>query len=125
MRRFRACFYVCTASAARWGLGSACDIVSQRCRDLATDKRIPNWSGDWFWDELGQFTTTRDCQHHGEKTGPDLSGPGADCTALSWHWDRVVAILYDNLVANTFDINLQYGWAQLMAELNHNGRHSE
>eukprot|EP00972_Heterocapsa_arctica_P052821 7774882-Heterocapsa_arctica.AAC.1 len=46
MGRFRARFYMCTASATRWGLGSGCDLVSKSCRELATEMKIPCWSGD-------------------------------------------------------------------------------
>eukprot|EP00972_Heterocapsa_arctica_P115426 16447656-Heterocapsa_arctica.AAC.1 len=64
---------MCTATAARWGLGSGCDSTSQRCRDLAQDMHIPCWSGAWFWDSLAQFTTPGNRQHHGHRTGEDYS----------------------------------------------------
>eukprot|EP00972_Heterocapsa_arctica_P002291 331988-Heterocapsa_arctica.AAC.1 len=61
--------------------------------------QIPNWTGDWFWEDLGQFTTPTNRQHHGERSPPDFTGTG-DCTALSWHWDRVISLIYAYLAAN-------------------------
>eukprot|EP00972_Heterocapsa_arctica_P002963 436720-Heterocapsa_arctica.AAC.1 len=66
MGRFRARCYICSASAARWGLGSGFDLVSAGARRLASDMLIPAWSGDWFWEELGQFTSPTSRVHHGE-----------------------------------------------------------
>eukprot|EP00972_Heterocapsa_arctica_P030042 4427490-Heterocapsa_arctica.AAC.1 len=76
MGRFRARFYVCSASAARWGLGSGFDHVSSACRQMASDVEIPSWTGEWFWNELGQFTSPTNRQHHGERCPPDWSATG-------------------------------------------------
>eukprot|EP00972_Heterocapsa_arctica_P053660 7906139-Heterocapsa_arctica.AAC.1 len=46
MGRFRARLYVCSASAARWGLGSGFDHVSSTCRQIASDMEIPSWTGE-------------------------------------------------------------------------------
>eukprot|EP00972_Heterocapsa_arctica_P028714 4223953-Heterocapsa_arctica.AAC.1 len=71
MGRFRARFYVCSAPAARWGLGTGFDRVSEYCRDLARRMDIPAWTGEWFWEELGQFTSPNNRIHHGERGFPD------------------------------------------------------
>eukprot|EP00972_Heterocapsa_arctica_P062304 9183684-Heterocapsa_arctica.AAC.1 len=71
MGRFRARFYVCSAPAARWGLGSGFDHVSEHCRSLAKAMDIPSWTGEWFWAEMAQFTSPTDRQHHGERGFPD------------------------------------------------------
>eukprot|EP00972_Heterocapsa_arctica_P044783 6608004-Heterocapsa_arctica.AAC.1 len=45
MGRFRSRFYMCSASASRWGLGSGFDVASARCRQLAEEMHIPCWAG--------------------------------------------------------------------------------
>eukprot|EP00972_Heterocapsa_arctica_P076398 11269730-Heterocapsa_arctica.AAC.1 len=50
MGRFRSRFYMCTATASRWGLGSGCDVTSECCRACAKEMNIPCWTGEWFWD---------------------------------------------------------------------------
>eukprot|EP00972_Heterocapsa_arctica_P093007 13717833-Heterocapsa_arctica.AAC.1 len=52
MDQFRCRFYLCSAPAARWGLGSGCDVASARARRFATGMNIPCWSGASFWDDL-------------------------------------------------------------------------
>eukprot|EP00972_Heterocapsa_arctica_P075889 11193051-Heterocapsa_arctica.AAC.1 len=61
---------------------------------------------------MGQFTTPKTRQHHGERTGPDYSGTGY-ATAISWHWDRVVSFINAYLAANSYDVQTQFGWTQL------------
>eukprot|EP00972_Heterocapsa_arctica_P057767 8522891-Heterocapsa_arctica.AAC.1 len=45
MDKFRSRFYVCSATAARWGLKSGFDVASSRARKLASGMNIPCWSG--------------------------------------------------------------------------------
>eukprot|EP00972_Heterocapsa_arctica_P092430 13632447-Heterocapsa_arctica.AAC.1 len=63
---------------------------------------IPSWTGEWFWDVMGQFTTPTNRQHHGERQPPDWAAPG-DSVAISWHWDRISFYICEYLTANTCD----------------------
>eukprot|EP00972_Heterocapsa_arctica_P107371 15814468-Heterocapsa_arctica.AAC.1 len=68
MGRFRSRFYMCSASASRWGLGSGFDVASEKCRKFASEINIPCWAGVELWDDMEQVTTP-DCKyHHGQRT---------------------------------------------------------
>eukprot|EP00972_Heterocapsa_arctica_P040974 6040069-Heterocapsa_arctica.AAC.1 len=82
---------------------------------------IPSWTGEWFWEELGQFTTPTNRVHHGERGVPDWSATG-DSITLSWHWDRICFWIIEFLNANTGDFQTNWGYQQLRAHLRSESR---
>eukprot|EP00972_Heterocapsa_arctica_P085089 12537618-Heterocapsa_arctica.AAC.1 len=82
---------------------------------------IPAWTGEWFWDELGQFTTPGHRIHHGERGFPDWSAPG-DSVAISWHWDRICFWIIELITSNTCDVQTSWGYNELRAHLRSEGR---
>eukprot|EP00972_Heterocapsa_arctica_P070488 10413186-Heterocapsa_arctica.AAC.1 len=70
VKNFRSAMYVCTASAERWniqgGHAPEYDQNSKEVRMLARDKGLMCWTGQSFWDDLGDYKQPWNHQHHGE-----------------------------------------------------------
>eukprot|EP00972_Heterocapsa_arctica_P050743 7459089-Heterocapsa_arctica.AAC.1 len=82
MLRFRSRFYVCTASAKRWGRKDPdFDAESDAVHGHAKSLGIVYWTGDRLWESLEPYTLTWNPTHYGEPGNP---------LNVMFIWDRII-----------------------------------